>query len=97
MARIQYVYFLKPVGMDGPIKIGSSIYPKSRLDQLQSWTWLELELVAESVGGIEAERLFQKRFQKDRIRGEWFSASDELLRCIEKINSGIEAIEALND
>ena len=51
MRQQRYVYFIKPVGMEGPIKIGCSIMPTERLEGLAVWSPFPLEIVA----AIQAE------------------------------------------
>lgn len=36
--RNTHVYFIKPIGMDGPIKIGCSDKPARRLITLAAWS-----------------------------------------------------------
>ena len=42
-----YVYFIKPIGMDGPIKIGCSVSPDRRRETLEWWCPFPLEILAE--------------------------------------------------
>jgi hypothetical protein len=38
MSRQSYVYFIKPVGLPGPIKIGFSVNTRERLLSLGAWS-----------------------------------------------------------
>lgn len=71
MRRAQpcFVYFLKPVGMDGPIKIGCSEYPQRRLLNLMAWSPFPLELLAQIDGDESVERRFHAAFQHLWERG----------------------------
>lgn len=82
------VYFIKPVGMDGPVKIGTSCSPDGRRKTLATWSPFPLEIVAEIEGGRDLERRFHVKFYPDCQGREWFKASDELTRVIEAINAG---------
>lgn len=81
----KFIYFLKPVGMDGPIKIGCSAVPKTRLTQLMSWVPFELEILTTAPGGYTEEKRLHHRFGADRIRAEWFRTSRRLLALIGEI------------
>lgn len=70
------VYFIKPIGFDGPIKIGCSISPDGRRDTLQTWCPFPLEIVAEIEGDTKLERRFHLMFD-DTCKGrEWFDWSE---------------------
>jgi hypothetical protein len=83
-----HVYFLKPVGERGPIKIGYSCEPPKRLISYQCWSPVRLELVAKLPGGSELEGRFHAAFFAHHLHGEWFEACPELLAAIEQIKSG---------
>lgn len=72
------VYFIRPVGMAGPVKIGSSVMPEKRLRELGAFCPFELELVAILPGTRELEARFHALFAADHQRGEWFAASTRL-------------------
>lgn len=91
------VYFIKPVGMDGPIKIGSSFSPTSRLGALDNWSPFALELVAEIAGEARLERRFHALFYHLHERREWFRPAPELVRVIEAIKAGSFDISTLPD
>lgn len=82
------VYFIKPIGMDGPIKIGCSRVPAKRKSALETWSPFPLEIVAEIEGDFTLERRFHALFRDCHERQEWFSCSPELLQCITEINAG---------
>lgn len=82
------VYFLKPEGMSGPIKIGSSRRPLHRLQSHLAWSPIPLEIIATIDGGIELERRFHARFKHLHSHGEWFNAAPELNETIARIQDG---------
>lgn len=77
------IYFVRPVGMDGPIKIGYSKNPKARLKNLACASPLALEIIQMIDGDIEDERLLHVHFARNRQHAEWFRPCDELLEIIE--------------
>lgn len=82
---MKLVYFLKPIGMAGPVKIGCSSMPRSRLMALDLQSPFKLELVASAPGDNHDERRLHWRFRKDRSHGEWFLASPDLLNLIDHV------------
>lgn len=86
--RARTVYFIKPVGMDGPIKIGCSVSPDNRRQTLEEWSPFPLELVAEISGDMMLEARFHGYFRGEALRREWFNASPRLLETIRQINDG---------
>ena len=83
-----YVYFVKPVGQAGPIKIGHSTYPPARLNTLQTWSPVELELVSSFQGSLATEKAVHERFAKWQVRGEWFEPVPELVALMGGIRDG---------
>lgn len=77
------IYFIKPVGADGPIKIGCSLEPKTRLAALSLQSPMLLETIAFASGGHEVEKALHLMFQVSRSHGEWFHATPELQSFIE--------------
>jgi DNA-binding transcriptional regulator YdaS (Cro superfamily) len=71
------VYFVR--AGDGPVKIGWAVSPKSRLKQLQTAHPESLSILRVVDGDTRAEKWFQRRFAAQRIRGEWYKFSEEML------------------
>lgn len=72
------IYFLRPTGEKGPIKIGSSVRPESRLITYQIWSPVILELVAFLPVHHTTETFLHRHFIKWWLHGEWFSWNEEL-------------------
>lgn len=82
--REQYVYFIQ--GVDGgPIKIGITIDPEDRLQELQLGSPVMLCLRAVTKGGLRLERQLHTRFAEVRSHGEWFHPIPELLGYISNL------------
>jgi hypothetical protein len=83
-----YVYFLRPVGTDGPIKIGVSRDPAGRLRDYMKWSPVPLEIAAKIEATFKAERQFHALFYQHHSHHEWFSAAPEITATIDTINDG---------
>lgn len=88
------VYFIKPVGMDGPIKIGCSGAPLGRLKTFSTWSPFELELMGSVEGGHSDETALHRRFSDMHTRHEWFMSSPLLRQTIERILGGMSVKDA---
>lgn len=88
------VYFMKPVGMDGPIKIGCSIDPAVRLATVALWSPIPLEIVAAVDGSYQDEDRLHTCFANSHSHREWFHATPALVSVIDRLNSG-ESIAAV--
>lgn len=82
------VYFIRPIGQEGPVKIGCSADPIKRLKQLMIWSPLPLEIAAAFPGNHSDEAAMQGMFAGQRSHGEWFRASDRLSALIASIRQG---------
>ena len=91
-----YVYFLKPVGLDGPIKIGCSRLPPRRLRDLMAWSPVALELLVGFRGDYRVERQIHNRFAKSHLHQEWFLPSPALLAGITALQRGVLYQEAFD-
>lgn len=74
-------YFIQAVS-GGPIKIGKAFLPKARLKDLQIGNPEELQLVG--VLGEDREEALHRQFREERIRGEWFEATERLRNYIKR-------------
>lgn len=84
----RYIYFIRPVGMDGPIKIGISDAPVRRLRGLMAWSPVALELLATFPGTKTEEAMLHSHFLDQRDHGEWFKSSPSMLDLIARIHAG---------
>lgn len=91
-----YVYFIKPVGASGPIKIGLASTPKSRLRQHMENSPVPLEIVATVPGDMALERNIQECFVDYHSHAEWFHASPALIAAVAAIAWGSPVSEAID-
>src|SRR3546814_4084305 len=54
------VYFIRPIGQAGPVKIGCSVGPNKRRHELETWSPVPLEIVDEIDGGFDLGRRDRK-------------------------------------
>lgn len=94
----RFIYFVKPVAMDGPVKIGCTVEPKERLAALLVWCPFELEILATAPGGYAEEKRLHQMFAADLLRAEWFRTTRELLAVIEGVRrTGKLPFEAIGE
>jgi len=82
------VYFIKPIGFDGPIKIGITRDVGRRLDDLMKWSPLDLHLICSIDGGPRTEARIHRMLAETHRHKEWFHPSAKLSRLIERIQDG---------
>lgn len=74
----------------GPIKIGYSKEPGSRIEQMQTGHPDELYLLCQIPGEKEDEKNIHKCFEYCHLRGEWYSPDPDLLwfiaQCADKFD-----------
>jgi predicted GIY-YIG superfamily endonuclease len=91
MNRTVYLYV---IGREqGPVKVGISASPESRLGQIQTGCpfkcgLLHVQLMRDRNHALSHERTFQEVYTKYRLIGEWFKLDAEL--AIEGIETGLE-------
>lgn len=85
---MEMIYFLRPVGMDGPVKIGCSTFPESRFADMMRWSPLPLELVATVQGSFPIEAAIHAFLAGAHSHGEWFHPTVEVLRVVELAQKG---------
>lgn len=83
-ARRERVYFIRRA-YDGAFKIGRSVCPEQRFDQLRTASADILTLVATIPGGARKELALHKRFAPYRITREWFASHHELNDFVNKL------------
>ena len=79
------VYFVQ-AGKSGPIKIGFATDLTKRIASLQTGCPDDLRLLAVVDGGREVERRMHNRVAGDRIRGEWFRPTAEVLALVAEVS-----------
>jgi hypothetical protein len=92
---VTWVYFIKPIGLQGPIKIGCSKSPEGRHSTLESWSPFALEIIATIEGDFDLERRFHAAFIETHDRREWFGWSRSLQNTIDQIAAGTFDVSTL--
>ena len=90
-----YVYFMRPVGMPAPVKIGWAYDPAKRLKDFDLRSPLRLVLAASMPGNLSLERQFHAAFRDSHSHGEWFFGSSALTRTIEAVAAGAFDVSTL--
>lgn len=83
-----HVYFIRPVGMAGPVKIGHSICPESRLLTLAVWSPVPLEIAATTPGDVTLERKFHNLLADHWSHYEWFRDAPEVSAVVADVAAG---------
>lgn len=96
MKREQFVYFMKPVGQDGPVKIGCSERPNDRLSTFMTWSPIPLEIAATVPGDFALEKNIHECFADQHSHREWFHPSARLTKLIEDLANGVAIRTALD-
>lgn len=92
----RFVYFIRPVGMDGPVKIGCSIDPGQRIMPLAQWSPFPLEIAAYAPGTFANERFIHSCFAKSHSHHEWFLPSERLTALIQEVSASGKLDAALS-
>jgi hypothetical protein len=93
------VYFIQS-GLTGPIKIGWTGWcrgPESRLRNLQGANAYRLRLLAATPADVKAERRLHRIFEADRLEGEWFRLSRDLIMVCRAIREWPDTMEAMQE
>ena len=93
---MSYVYFIKPVGLPGPIKIGHSFEPKARLGSFLAWSPIPLEIIHTMPGTPALERNIHECFVDCHSHREWFHPHPRLLGAVEALKEGTPVDEAID-
>ncbi len=88
MMAERWVYFIRPVGQQGPVKIGVTASIDNRLKHYMAWSPMALEIAATISGGFDLEARLHGKFIDDHLHHEWFGGSAEMDRTIAEINRG---------
>lgn len=90
------IYFIRPVGMAGPIKIGCAGVPEERVKMLATWSPFPLEVVASVPGGFLLEKNIHECFADAHSHREWFLPIPRLVEAVAKLAAGVPLDEAIN-
>jgi hypothetical protein len=90
------VYFMKPKGRKGPIKIGCSSGPEQRLETLSAWSPYPLEIVGTVPGGFPDESFLHRCLADDHLHREWFKATPRVIGVMQKVLEarGVETVKS---
>jgi hypothetical protein len=91
-----FVYFIKPQNFVGPIKIGFSATPKTRVLTLMKWSPFPLEIAATTPGQFSLETALHEHFADVHLHHEWFQPVDRLRHGIEALRQGQAVEQAFN-
>lgn len=80
-ARKTRIYFVQE-GEGGPVKIGNSTWPERRLQDHQCGNPRTLYLLGSFAATRSTEREIHERFAEQRLTGEWFQPTTELLEYV---------------
>lgn len=94
--RTSFIYFVRPVGAPGPVKIGCSESPEKRLETLMTWSPMPLEIAATVPGSFDLERNIHQCFADLYSHREWFFADDRITTVIERLRAGAAITEAMD-
>jgi hypothetical protein len=83
-----WVYFIRPVGAPGPVKVGYSKWPKSRLNSYLMWSPVPLEIAATVPGARKAEKQFHAYLYEHHSHHEWFKPAPQIDALIASITAG---------
>lgn len=92
----QYVYFMRPVGMLGPIKIGCSMRIDERLEVLSGWSPFKLEVIYSEQGSYKLEIAIHRCFADYHSHREWFHPGPRLLAAVNALMSGKTIAEVVD-
>jgi hypothetical protein len=80
--------YMVQAGENGPVKVGFAANPERRIDGLQIGQPVVLTVLRIMEGCRRFEAALHKHFAHLRIRGEWFTHSDEMLGDLEFLRPG---------
>lgn len=96
MTSPMHIYFIKPVGAVGQIKIGCSKFVGDRLASLAMWSPIPLEVIYQEEGGFDVERNIHCCFADLHSHHEWFHPGERLLKAIAKLKAGMKISDAID-
>ena len=91
---MRLVYFILAGGKTRRVKIGSGFSPEARLDKIRLMSPVPVRIVA-TIANESAQALenaLQRHFVAARVRGEWFTLTDELRAFIRAVLAGTQKL-----
>lgn len=93
---VPFVYFIRPRGMEGPVKIGYSTTPLQRLETFAAWSPYPLEIAATYPGSFDLEQKLHAYFAISHSHREWFHGNRVLTKLIDDLSRGIPLHDAID-
>lgn len=90
-AAQSFVYFIRAVSGHGPVKIGSSVNPPSRLAALDVASPYKLEIALMIPGDMRLEWRIHGHFVEDHLQREWFKDTPRLNEFMWRLAEGVPA------
>jgi len=78
------LYFIRK-GLSGEIKIGISVNPYKRIKTLQTACVEDLHLLGHIPGTYADEAKLHRKFHENRLRGEWFEGTPDIVAFIDGV------------
>lgn len=78
LGNVEFIYLVEPLGGGGPVKVGCTVDPHRRLQQLQMFSPVELVLLGFVPGNRAKEKRLHRQMRKHRAWGEWFRWNEVL-------------------
>jgi hypothetical protein len=91
-----FVYVIRPIGMVGPVKIGFSHCPPTRVISLMAWSPFPLEIVAAFPGDRLVENNIHSCLADSHSHHEWFRPTTDVLSFVSRVEGGASLIEAID-
>lgn len=86
------LYFIETMCSERHIKIGIAANVRSRMTAIQGNCPYRLRLIKRVPDAAHMERGLHRQFAKDRLYGEWFRRTDELMDLIDELD-GFDTLE----
>lgn len=92
----RFIYFIRPIGIVGPIKIGISARPEGRMLEMLEWSPFDLEIAHRIPGTYTLEKRIQQSLANDHLRHEWFSPSPRVVKLVADLQAGVTIDHAID-
>jgi hypothetical protein len=96
MKRDWTLYFIRPAGAEGPVKIGIALDVEQRFAQLNRISPYPLETAVAIPGSHSLEQNVHDCFADSHSHHEWFNASERLSALIADLRAGVPIHEAVD-